>query len=249
MSKHRVIPTVLTDGVSQVKGTGFDNWRTVGSVVQAIKLYSSRDVDELVLLDVTARKNGATLSLDLVRQVSRYLRIPFAVGGGIRSVRDIEELLRAGADKAILGTDAFASQGLISEAANRFGSQALVCAVDIVGPGDPFVAVRSGTEKLEIGLEQAVKFAQEQGIGEVLLQSVALDGARTGYDLDSIRAATRFATVPVIAGSGAGCYEDFEAAIDAGADAVAAGAMFQFSELTPAGAREFLRNAGFNVRR
>jgi cyclase len=133
--------------------------------------------------------------------------------------------------------------------ARKFGSQALIGAIDIADEAGTMVTVESGKRTQSFGLLEAVEQLQSKGIGEILLQSVSRDGVRQGMDLESIRKASRVATVPIIASSGAGSYDHLEAALSAGAEAVAAGAMFQFSELTPAGAREHLRRSGYDVRR
>lgn len=248
MAKRRVAPTLLTDGVSLVKGEGFKSWRTVGSVVAAARVFSMRDVDELVLLDVTASREGRCIDPSLVKSVAACMSVPLAVGGGVRSLGEFEAILRAGADKVVIGTSAARDLCVVREAARRFGSQAVVIAVDVVDDSSMSIAVEGGSLIIE---RDPVDFAREvvaAGAGEILLQSVARDGLQEGMDLAMIRRVSEAVSVPVIASSGAGSYEDLLLAFQSGADAVSAGAMFQFTEQTPRGARNFLSEHGVLVR-
>jgi len=247
MAKHRVIPTLLTDGVSLVKGEQFQSWRTVGSVVAAARVFSMRDVDELVILDVAASREGRTIHPDMVRSVADSLSVPLAAGGGIRTLAEFEATLRAGADKIIIGTAAAKNPAFVTAATARFGAQAVVVAVD-VAIGDDAITVEGGSSRVDQNPLDYALSAVAAGAGEILLQSVARDGLQTGMDIELIRAVSAALQVPVIASSGAGSYEDFLAAIRAGADAVAAGAMFQFTEQTPRGARNFLAARGVPIR-
>ena len=248
MAKHRIIPTLLTDGVSLVKGEQFKSWRTVGSVVAAARVFSMRDVDELALLDVRATVEGRCISSAMVKSVAGCLSVPLAVGGGVKTLEDFEATLRAGADKVVIGTAAVRNLSFISEAAQRFGAQAVVVSVDSLTDESDVVAVEGGTVRVDkTPVELAVE-AVDAGAGEILLQSVSRDGMLRGMDLAAIRAVAAAVSVPVVASSGAGQYEHFLQAFEAGADAVAAGAMFQFTEQTPRGARNYLSQAGVAVR-
>ena len=249
MLKTRVIPVILTDGLSQVKGKKFDSWRTVGSVLSAAKVFSTRDVDELVLLDVTATDSNSTVNLELVSNLAEFLRVPFAVGGGIRKLQDVENILKNGADKVIIGTALIEVPNLIEQAANEFGSQAIVCSIDSGCDKGMYTYIRSGKLRQGLSVLELAHLAMDLGAGELLLQSTQRDGTMSGYDLESISKLSEVSTVPVIASSGAGTYQHLHDAILAGADAVCAGAMFQFTPHTPAGAREYLSEFGINVRR
>lgn len=248
MAKRRVIPTLLTDGVSLVKGEQFKSWRTVGSVVAAARVFSMRDVDELVLVDVKATREQRCISDAMVHSVAGCLSVPFAVGGGVRTLADFEAILRAGADKVILGSEALRNLDFVSDVANRFGTQAVVVAVDVVDDTATSVAIESGTIVLKRAPVDAARDAAMAGAGEILLQSVKRDGVLGGMDLETIHEVSHAVRIPVVASSGAGTYADLLAAISAGADAVAAGAMFQFTEQTPRGARNFLSENGVAVR-
>lgn len=248
MARRRVIPTLLTDGVSLVKGEKFQSWRTVGSVVAAARVFSMRDVDELVLMDVRATQENRTISPDMVSSVAACMAVPLAVGGGVKNLQDFEQVLRSGADKVILGSIALSDPEFITAAATRFGSQAVIVSIDSNAQGGTSIATKSGTEPVTMSAVEAAQMAAEHGAGEILLQSVHLDGLLQGMDIDAIQAVTSAVSTPVIASSGAGSFEDFAAAMAAGADAVAAGGMFQFTEQTPREARDYLAAAGVNVR-
>lgn len=249
MPKFRIIPSVLTNGTAQVKGTNFDNWRTVGSVMQAVRVHASRDVDELVLLDVDATKQGRVISTSLVRRVSSTLRVPLAVGGGIRSVAHVAALLEAGADKIIVGTSAVHDAGFIAQLTSVFGSQAIMCSIDSVDTKHGQVATASGNVFVNVSpVDLAIRF-QEEGAGELLVQSIFHEGMRAGMDFELIGKVTAAVTIPVVASSGASGPEDFHTGYLAGASAVCAGALFQFSETTPEGIRQGLQLRGVAVRR
>lgn len=249
MVKFRIIPSILTDGSAQVKGTCFDNWRSVGSVTQAVKVHAARGVDEILLLDVNATREGRLISPSLVRQVAQFLRIPFAVGGGISSVADVSLLLEAGADKIVLGTAAVTTPGLVGELAGVFGSQAVVCSIDCVDDSGVGLAYESGTRNvsiraLELGLE-----LQRLGAGELLLQNVSRDGLMGGVSTNLVAQLSKSVSVPVIAGSGISSGEDVFMLAAAGASAAAVGALFQFTHETPGTLKKYLFAQGILVRR
>ena len=244
MPKIRVIPSILTDGMSQVKGEKFDNWRTVGSVQAAIQLFQSRDVDEIVLLDVQATIEERFVDLELVRAIAGILRVPLAVGGGVTSVEQISDLLRAGADRVVIGSAWYTKPDLISEAAAMFGSQAIICTVDCSEP-NRLARVAWGTTDSAVS---AASRLETLGAGELLLQNTSRDGVMEGMDLASIEAVSSTVGVPVIAGSGAGTPQDALAALQVGATAVAIGAMFQFTPVTPSQVKEHIASQGLDVR-
>jgi len=250
MVKFRIIPSILTDGSAQVKGSCFNNWRTVGSVTQAVKVHASRGVDEVLLLDINATRENRIISPSLVRQVARFLRIPFAVGGGIGSAADVSLLLEAGADKIVLGTAAVTRPGLVRELAKVFGSQAIVCAIDCVDDSGVEIAYESGTRKessmsaLELG-----RSLQELGAGELLLQNVSRDGLMGGISKELVAQLSELVSVPVIAGSGISSGEDVHSIATAGASGAAIGALFQFTRETPTTLKDYLAAQGIPVRR
>jgi cyclase len=251
MLKVRVIPTLLWKGMGLVKGVGFDSWRRVGPVLPALKVYNSRDVDELVLLDITASLTGEVPDCDSVADLAKECSVPFAIGGGITSVSQIAALLRAGADKVCINSAAVATPELIEQAATRFGAQCIVASVDVrrEDGGHYRVHTHAGTRATEM---EAVSWARElasRGAGEILLTSIERDGTMQGYDFELIERVARAVDIPVIASGGAGNYDDMARAVrEAGASAIAAASMFTFTEQTPAGAKAAMHAAGIPVR-
>ena len=246
--KFRVIPTVLTNGNTVVKGENFNNWRTVGSAEAIARLYSSRNVDELLFLDVNARKRGESISSELIQVFSELLDIPFAVGGGIDTYEDAARCFRSGAEKVVLGTSAIQNPPLISEIANGFGAQAVVVSLDLKGDNNPNLWTHSGEQESDVEIMKLVPKLEALGAGEILLQNIAKDGLMQGMDLSGLRQIAAITQLPIIASSGCGNATDALLALDAGASSVAAGAMFLFTEVTPLEVREHLRTQGKSVR-
>ncbi len=248
MHKVRIIPTLLTDGNTLVKGQEFNSWRSVGSVAAAARLFAMRDVDELMLLDVAATRQGRLISRAVIEDFASVLRVPFSVGGGVNSIEGVRAYLRAGAEKVVLGTAAIENPGLIEEAASQFGSQAIIVAIDVISLSEGTLAIHSGQTPVKLDLVKTVIDLEKRGIGEILVQSVTHDGKMEGMNFETIKIVSEAVGVPVIASSGAGSHEDFLTAIRSGASAVAAGAIFQFSEVTPRSVRTFLHDKGILVR-
>lgn len=239
---HRVIPTILCNGRKLVKGKQFNAWRTVGLASQAVRIHAARGVDEVVLLDIGATPEGRGPDLALVEELSEVLFAPLAVGGGVRTLADVKALLRAGADKVVIGTG---GPNVIREVADVVGSQAVVAAIDYRGI---VVFTSCGTEQTRLDFQSAIYQAQEAGAGEVLLTSILREGTMEGYDLEGIALAKDVCRVPLIAHGGCSGYEDMAEAIRAGANAVAAGALFQFTDNTPLGAARYLHEHGIEAR-
>jgi cyclase len=248
--KVRVIPTLLWKDYGLVKGVRFDSWRRVGSVLPAIKVYNARDVDELVLLDITASAQERSPDDESVTEFADECFVPLTVGGGIRTHAQIVALLRAGADKVSLNTSLFAEPHLVDEAARKFGSQCVVASLDVRQADGGYTCMsHAGTR--DTGREP-VAFARElveRGAGEILLTSVDRDGTMTGYDLELTSRVAAAVPIPVIASGGAGTYAHLvDAVVQAGASAVAAASMFHFTEQTPAEAKAAMLAAGIPVR-
>lgn len=251
MLKSRIIPTLLTKGVGLVKGVGFDSWRRVGTEMQAVKVYNLREVDELLLLDIAATQNGEGQNLKLIRQLARECFVPLTVGGGIRCVEDIRDLLLAGADKVSIGTAALEDPNLISEASSLFGSQCIVVSIDVRRcDGGNFEAyTHAGTRSTKRMVEEVAYQAAVSGAGELLLTSIERDGTMEGYDLDLIKAVTEVVDIPVIASGGCGSANHMaDALVTAGASAVAAASVFHFTQLTPMEIKDQLRKRSIPVR-
>ncbi|RYF42667.1 MAG: imidazole glycerol phosphate synthase subunit HisF [Comamonadaceae bacterium] len=250
MLKVRVIPTLLLKGPGLVKGVGFDSWRRVGPVLPAVKVYNTRDVDELVLVDITANSTGEAPDVESISDFADECFVPFTVGGGVRDTAQMQQLLRAGADKVCVNTAAYEVPGLIAEGARRFGAQCVVVSIDARRTGDGWRSYsHSGKRETEWNPVDWAREVVDRGAGEILLTSIDRDGTMQGYDLDLIEQVVRAVNVPVVASGGAGTYEHMRQAIQqAGASAVAAASMFHFTEQTPAEAKKALAAAGIAVR-
>ena len=249
----RVIPCLDVDGGRVVKGVNFRELRDAGDPVELAACYDAEGADELTFLDITASSGGRDTMYDVVRRTAEQVFIPLTVGGGVRSVADVDRLLRAGADKVSLNTAAVARPELLSETAERFGSQCVVLSVDARRAADPrqhFFEVTTHGGRTGTGMD-AVAWAQRAarlGAGEILLNSMDADGTTAGFDLELIRAVRAAVTVPVIASGGAGTLAHFAPAVDAGADAVLAASVFHFGTLRIAQVKNALRGAGHPVR-
>jgi cyclase len=247
MLATRIIPVLLARGNSLVKGKRFDSRRVVGHVQQSASIHQLRGVDELVILDIVATAEGSGPKLSMVETLTEKCFMPLTIGGGVRSIDDIRNLLGSGADKVAICSFAVECPDFISEAAAHFGSQAITVAIDAVGR----YVTSHNAHALWPAIGGVVEFArlmERMGAGEILLTSVERDGTLVGYDIDTLRAVAHAVDIPVIANGGAGCYEHMLEAIHAGASAVAAGAMFQWTDATPRGAAEFLDKHGVEVR-
>ena len=251
MLKVRVIPTLLWKSVGLVKGIGFDSWRRVGPVIPAVKVYNTRDVDELVLVDITASKEGGEPDAESINDFADECFVPFTVGGGITKIEHIQMLLRAGADKVSINSSAFRNDRLIEEAAKRFGSQCIVASIDAreVSPGKYECFSHSGTVATGKSPAAWACELEQRGAGEILITSIERDGAMIVNDLTLTSSVVSVYNIPVIASGGAGTYEHMVTVLkQAGASAVAAASMFHFTEQTPAGAKQALAKAGLPVR-
>lgn len=251
MLKARVIPILLWKNHGLVKGIGFDSWRRVGTIMPAVKVYNTRQVDELIVVDISATSEGRLPDFAEVQEFSAECFVPLTVGGGVRTIEDIRQLLRAGADKVSINTAAFENPGLINDAADRFGSQCVVGSIDATkNPAGGYRCMsRSGT--VDTGWvpgDWAVEL-ERRGAGEILITSVDRDGTMEGYDLELILSITQRVRIPVIASGGAGNYQHMFEALDTGkAAAVAAASIFHFTEQTPLEAKNYLATRGIPVR-
>ncbi len=251
----RVIPCLDVDEGRVVKGVHFAGLRDAGDPVELARRYDAEGADELTFLDVSASAAGRRTTLDVVRRTADEVFVPLTVGGGVRSVADVDRLLRAGADKVAVNTAAIGRPDLIAEIADRFGNQVLVLSVDarrVTGPtstGSGYEVTthggRTGTGIDAVGW--AVR-AAGLGAGEILLNSMDTDGTTDGFDLQMIAAVRREVTVPIVASGGAGTVQHFVAAARAGADAVLAASVFHFGVLSVAQVKTALRDAGIEVR-
>ncbi len=252
MHTKRVIPCLDIKDGRVVKGVNFVNLRDAGDPVSVASAYDRAGADEVVFLDITASADDRATKLEWVREVACRLFIPFTVGGGIRTVEDFRAILREGADKIAVNSAAIMNPRLIAEAAEKFGSQCVVVAIDAKRREDGSgwnVYKNGGRVDMEIdAVEWAVR-AAELGAGEILLTSMDTDGTKEGYDLPLTKAVAREVDIPVIASGGAGKPEHFyEALADAGAEAVLAASLFHYKELEIRQVKEYLRGRGVSVR-
>jgi cyclase len=247
----RIIPCLdVTDG-RVVKGVNFTDLIDAGDPVEMASLYNSEGADELTFLDISASVAGRETTLDVVRRTAEQVFIPLTVGGGIRSVEDVDQLLRAGADKVSINTSAIARPELIAEIADRFGSQVLVISVDArrANTESGFeVTTHGGRESAGLDALAWVEKACALGVGEILLNSMDADGTRAGYDIGMITAVRAVSKVPLIASGGAGSLEDFSAALDAGADALLAASVFHFGIHRIGAVKSYLGKHNYPVR-
>ncbi|MFM1952147.1 MAG: hypothetical protein RJA33_941 [Actinomycetota bacterium] len=248
----RIIPCLdVTDG-RVVKGVNFSNLVDAGDPVEMAALYNAEGADELTFLDISASVAGRETTLDVVRRTAEQVFIPLTVGGGIRSVEDVDRLLRAGADKISINTSAIARPELIAEIADRFGSQVLVLSVDArrANTESGFeVTTHGGRQSAGIDALAWVEKACALGVGEILLNSMDADGTRAGYDIGMITAVRAISSVPLIASGGAGAREDFAHALDAGADALLAASVFHFGTHRIGDIKNYLDSRGYPVRK
>jgi cyclase len=253
MLKTRIIPTLLWKNMGLAKGISFDSWRRVGTVLPQIKIYNSRDVDEMILVDIDAYREKRKPDLAEVEELTAECSVPITIGGGINSLQDFRDLLIAGADKVSLNSSIFDDISIVGAAASRFGSQCVVVSIDAKknpDKGSYECWKASGTENTGIDVVEWAQKVEKQGAGEILLTSIENDGTMNGYDLDLIKLVTEAVSIPVIASGGAGSADDMVRAIsDSGASSVAASSMFLFTEVTPLECRNYLGEHGIAVRK
>lgn len=252
MFTKRIIPCLDVNNGRVVKGVNFVNLKDAGDPVEIAKAYDREGADELVFLDITASSDNRSTAVEMVRKVAENVFIPFTVGGGIRSVEDFRSLLREGADKIAVNSAAVMNPELIREAADKFGSQCVVVAIDARRRPDGGWNVYKNGGRIDVGIDAvqwAVK-AEQLGAGEILLTSMDCDGTKAGYDLELTRRIAEQVDIPVIASGGAGTMEHFyDAFVKGGADAVLAASLFHFKELEICQVKEYLDSRGIPVRR
>lgn len=251
MYAKRIIPCLDLKNGRVVKGTNFVGLRDAGDPVEAAVEYDKQGADELVLLDITASSDARNIMKEIVSQVASHIFIPFTVGGGIRTVEDFTEILRAGADKVSVNSAALKDPSLISKAAQKFGSQCVVVAMDAkqAAPGKWTLYLNGGRVDTGKDALEWAKEAEALGAGEILLTSMDCDGVKNGYDLELTRTISQAVSIPVIASGGAGKLEHFADAFERGcADAVLAASLFHFKEIAIPDLKEYLAKRGISVR-
>lgn len=252
MLAKRVIPCLDVSGGRVVKGVNFTSLRDAGDPVELAKFYDQEGADELTFLDISASVDDRNTTIEIVSMTAEQVFIPLTVGGGIRTVADVDKLLRAGADKVSVNTAAIANPNLINEVSDRFGDQVLVLSVDArrADTKSGFeVTTHGGTKSAGLDALDWVADAAKRGVGEILLNSMDADGTKNGFDIEMLTAVRAISSVPIIASGGAGKVADFPEALKAGADAVLAASVFHFGELTISEVKSEIAAAGYPVRR
>ncbi len=250
MLTKRIIPCLDVEGGSVVKGTSFVRLKYAGDPATLARRYYEEGADELVFLDITASYEKRKIMIDVVRKVAEQVFIPFAVGGGIRTIGDIRALLHAGADKVSINTAAVENPGLLRKAAATFGSQCIIVAVDAKRSGNRWeVFVKGGREPTGKDALAWAKEAVRMGAGEILLTSMDKDGTKEGYDIDLTKSMAEIVNVPIIASGGAGSLESIANVLKEGkADAALAASIFHYGKYSISQVKEYLKNRGIEVR-
>jgi cyclase len=240
----RIIPIILHRGQVMVKGINFKSWRSVGNALQAARIHARRGVDELMLLDVEATPARRPPMTEIVRNLTDDAFTPVTVGGGIRSLDDVDAVMHAGADKVCVCTAIFHTD-VLERVALAYGSQAIVVSIDVA---DGQIHSRCGAARWNLKPESLARMVVDEGAGEIMINSIDRDGTMSGYDLPLIESIAKRVSVPVIAAGGCGKPEHMLEAINAGADAVAAASIFLFTDHTPRSCAEYLAGEGKEVR-
>lgn len=250
MLKVRVIPILLIQDGLLKKPVQFRNPRTVANPLSVVRIFEERQVDELVLLDIGRTADRDDVDPELVRSIAEELYVPFAYGGGVRSVEAMQEIVQAGAEKVVINTAAVELPELISLGARKFGSQCIVVSIDAKTNGNYYEAyIRSGTEPTGIDAIELARRAELLGAGEILINSISHEGMLKGYNIELIRKISSAVSIPVIAAGGAANMRDFVSAVrDGGASAVGAGSIYHYTKTTPNMVKGALNAAGVPVR-
>lgn len=249
MLKKRIIPVLLLKNGRMVKGVQFKDYRDTGDAVSASRIYNAQYADELMFIDIEASASGRSALLDVVIKVSEECFMPLTVGGGVSTVGDVQQFLRAGADKVLITTAITQSYDLIRNAAEVFGSQCIVAGIDLRLEDDRYVVCsHCGEQRTNLDLAEHIKALQEAGAGELMITSIDRDGTMEGYDLKLLAYVLEIATVPVIINAGAGHFMHLVDAINAGAHAVACASVFHFGDNNPIRARSYLKNHDIPVK-
>ena len=250
MLKIRIIPCLDVKDGRVVKGINFLNLKDAGDPIEQAKYYSENGADEICFLDISASLEKRKTMIDIVAKTAEKVFIPLTVGGGINSLEDIRNLLKAGADKVSINTAAILNEKLIAEASQRFGSQCIVGAVDAKKQNDNWIVFsHGGTKKTDIDAIEWMEKLQKLGAGEILLTSMDKDGTKSGFDLELLKITTKKLTIPVIASGGVGSLQDFkDGVIVGGASALLAASVFHYNEYSISDVKEYLKHENIEVR-
>ena len=249
MHKVRIAPTLLYKN-NLVKGKNFKSWRVIGNLHQMVKLYNLREVDELIFFDIEANKNNS-IQLSVIDEFADDCFVPLTVGGGIKSLNDIEDLLKVGADKVCINSNAIKDLNFVEKAVNKYGGQCIVVSIDykLNKNKQKEIYINSGNTSTGILLETFIEKINKVEPGEILITSIDHDGLMEGYDIDTIKKILNLSEVPIIASGGAGKLEDFYQLIEkTNIKAVSAASIFHFTEITPLDVKRYLDQKGIKVR-
>ena len=248
MLKHRVIPCVLLKDWQLVKSINFESYRTIGHPTSTVRIYNSRNVDELIVLDVDASLNDDDINVEIITDIAKECFMPLTIGGGIRTIDDIYRILNAGADKVSINSISLENSSFITKASSVFGSQCIVCSIDVKKINNTYKVFSKSKGLLDIHPLLLAKQYQEYGAGEILLTSVDHEGSTNGYDINLIKLFKDELKIPVILNGGMGEPIHAVEAIQNGADAIAAAYIFHFSQYTPKDIRNKLAEYNISVR-
>ncbi len=248
MLKHRVIPCVLLKDWQLVKSIGFKSFRTIGHPTSTARIYNARNVDELIVLDIDASLEEDEINTEIITDIADECFMPLTIGGGINSIRDIYTVLNAGADKVALNSKALDDLEFIKKASSIFGSQCIICSIDVKKIDGQYKVFNKKQGILEINPLELAKQYQKYGAGEILLTSVEVEGSTLGYDIELIKLFKDELNIPIILNGGMGEPKHAIDAIQNGADAIAAAYIFHFSRFTPDDIKNELRNNNILVR-
>ena len=250
MLKKRLITTMLWNGTTLVKGQNFNNSRRAGSPITTIKIYNSRDVDEILFFDINKSREDRKFDYNFIRQLTDECNVPITIGGGIKKIYEITDLLFAGADKISINSETYENLDLVSKAAKKFGSQTIVVSIDYKKIENKLVCFsHSGSKKQSEDPFNWAKKCTDNGAGEIILTSIDHDGLMKGYDYDLLDKLSAKLNVPIVTSGGAGDYNHMLKAFQVGASAVAAASIYHFTEKTPTEAKRFLINKNIMVRK
>ncbi len=249
MLKHRIIPMVLIDGFSVLKTVNFTERRNLGSPITVARTYNTRNIDELILLDIDASKSGRSIDKFTVMDIAAELFMPLTVGGGIKTLSDIEQVLKMGADKIAINTVVLENMKFLEDAAAEFGKQCLVVSIDVIKENNDYkIYSHSKRCSLTLNLVDFCQSVEQYGAGELLINSVDLDGKQAGVDLSLITLISNVVSIPLIIAGGISSPKNCVEAIQAGASAVAAASIFHFTRFTPDDCRQEMELQGIPVR-
>ena len=249
MLTKRIIPCLDVRNGRVVKGRKFEGIKEVDDPVALGKKYNDEGADELVFYDITASNEDRSIFTDVVKEVASVISIPFTVGGGISTVEDFTRVLRAGADKVSINSQAVKNPDLITQAAEKFGSQCVMVSIDAKKNGDSWkVYIKGGREDTGLDAIEWAKKAEELGAGEICINSIDEDGVKEGYDLELNKKLHEELTIPIIASGGAGSLEDFKEVLEIGADAALAASVFHYDEIKIPELKEYLKDSGLEIR-